>query len=351
MGGKSSAPAAPDYVAQANATSQGNLNAARAQTTANRMDQVTPYGTIKYTQSGGQFDQYAYDQAMDKYRRQQEELTANPQLREYYGKTGALLTAPDRNSFMPNPDQWSSQIQLSDTGQQLLDAYNRSSLGLAGLQDAAVGRVGSALSTPFDTSGIPDVQYGVDLSGLNSEEGMQGWQKYSDLLMQRMNPDLDAQQAALDSKLANQGLTQGSEGWGTQMNQFGKQRNDANIAAQLAGTQVQSQFYNQALQKAGLQFQNAGLNNAGRQQSLTERATLRQMPLQELNALRSGAQVTNPTFSTPGQQGQTSGPDLMGAANSSYNAQLGNVNAQNAQAAQTTQAGIGTAALAVAAFY
>lgn len=353
MGGKSAPATPPDYVGQANATAAGNLNAARAQTQANRIDQITPYGTIKYTQGGGQFDQTGYDSAVAQYQAQQQQIQGHAGLQEYYGKTGQLISAPDRNSFIQSPDQWSSEIQLSPAQQQLLDAQNATSLGLAGLQTDAMGRVSSALSQPFDTSGIPGVQYGVDLSGLDSNAGMEGWQKYSDLLMQRQNPDLDAQQAALDTKLANQGLTAGSEGWGTQQQQFGKQRNDANIAAQLAGAQVQNQFYNQAATKAGLLFQNAGLNNSGRQQSLTERAAIRNMPLTELNQLRSGAQVANPTFSTPGQQGQTSGPDLMGASNSAYGANQNAINAQNAQSAANTQAGVGLASTAImaAAFY
>lgn len=339
MGGKSAAPEAPNYVGQANATAAGNLNAARAQTSANRMDQVTPYGTIKYTQSGGSFDQAGYDQALARYTVQQNQIRDNPALGQYWDKSGATLTAPNRNDYMTNPDQWSSNIELSDTGQKLLDAYNNSALGLADLQGSAMGRVRDALGQPLDMSGLQDMQTNVD-----ANTGMDSWQKYSDLLMQRMNPDLQNQQYALDAKLANQGLTQGSAGWEQQQTQFNKQRADAGVAAQLAGAQVQQQFFNQALQ-------NAGLKNNSRQQQLTERSTLRNLPLQELNALRSGAQVTNPTFSTPGQQGQTSGPDLMGAANSQYQSQLGGVNANNAASAQTTQAGIGTAALAVAAFY
>lgn len=332
MGGKSAAPEAPNYVGQANATAAGNLNAARAQTSANRMDQVTPYGTIKYVQSGGQFDQAGYDQALARYTVQQNQIRDNPALGQYWDKSGATLTAPNRNDYMTNPDQWSSQIQLSDTGQQLLDADTRARLGLAGLQDQAMGRVRDTLSTPFDTDGIPGQVY--DIGG---DSGV--WSKYSDLLMQRLNPDLDAQQTALETKLANQGLTAGSEGWATQLGQFGKQRNDANINAQLAG--------------ANLALQNANLSNQGRQQELTSRATIRNMPLQELQALRSGAQVTNPTFSTPGQQGQTSGPDLMGASNSQYTNQLNRTNAENAQAAGNAQAGAGLASSAImaAAFY
>lgn len=326
MGGKSDAPAPPDYIGQANASAAGNLNTARAQTSANRIDQVTPYGSIKYTQGDG-FDQAGYDAAVAKYRADEAALDANPnggQMRQYLAAIGQTGKAPNRNDFVSNPDHWSSAIELSDTGRQLLDADSRARLGYAGLQDTAMGRVSDSLSQPFDTSGLIDI---------NSQTGMPAWDKASGLIMDRINPDLDAQQRALDTKLANQGLTAGSEGWQTGQGQFGKQRNDANIGAQLAGAQLQDQMFRQAIQ--------------GNQATIGQRAYLRSLPMNELNALRTGAQVTNPTFSTPGQQSMTSGPDLMGASREQYGAQVGQVNAQNAQAAGTTQAGVGLASAAM----
>jgi hypothetical protein len=48
--------ATPDYMSAANQTAANNLAAARAATAANRVNQVTPYGSLAYTQSGT--DQY-----------------------------------------------------------------------------------------------------------------------------------------------------------------------------------------------------------------------------------------------------------------------------------------------------
>jgi len=332
MGGKSDAPAAPDYVGQANAQAAGNLTAARAQTAANRVNQVTPYGSIKYTQGTG-FDQAGYDKAMADYQSMEDALNnmsdkaQAQQLREYHAHAGAYQK-PTRQQFTTDPDTWSSQIELSDTGRQLLDAYNKTSLGLADLQGTAMDRVRDTFAQPFDTSGL------IDIDG---QTGMDAWDRATDLIRQRQNPELDRQQAALDAKLANQGLTQGSEGWGIGQSQFGKQRADADIAAQMAGLQAQNQFFNQGI--------------AGNQALLQQRNFLRQIPLNELNALRTGSQVTNPTFSTPGQQGQTSGPDLLGATKSQYETQVGQVNADNARAASNTQAGVGLGAAALAYFF
>jgi hypothetical protein len=48
MGKSSSPPPAPDYAGAAQATAQGNLEATRAATEANRINQYTPYGSLTY---------------------------------------------------------------------------------------------------------------------------------------------------------------------------------------------------------------------------------------------------------------------------------------------------------------
>ena len=54
--GKDEAPPPPDYAAAARETAQGNLDMARAATAANRVNQITPYGSLTYKQTGT--DQY-----------------------------------------------------------------------------------------------------------------------------------------------------------------------------------------------------------------------------------------------------------------------------------------------------
>jgi hypothetical protein len=52
FGGGGGAPATPDYTSAANQTAANNLKAAQTATAANRVNQVTPYGNLNYTQSG-----------------------------------------------------------------------------------------------------------------------------------------------------------------------------------------------------------------------------------------------------------------------------------------------------------
>jgi hypothetical protein len=50
--GKDDPPPAPDYAAAARETAQGNIDAARVATAANRVNQITPYGNLTYKQTG-----------------------------------------------------------------------------------------------------------------------------------------------------------------------------------------------------------------------------------------------------------------------------------------------------------
>jgi hypothetical protein len=52
MGKSASAPPPPDYSAAARETAEGNLDAARANIAANRVNQYTPYGSLEYNISG-----------------------------------------------------------------------------------------------------------------------------------------------------------------------------------------------------------------------------------------------------------------------------------------------------------
>jgi len=71
------------------------------------------------------------------------------------------------------------------------------------------------------------------------------------------------------------------------------------------------------------------------------------MPLNTLSALRSGAQVQNPTFVNAPQQATTSGADILGATQMGFNANMGNFNAAAAKQAgfESGLFGLGGAAL------
>jgi hypothetical protein len=198
-----------------------------------------------------------------------------------------------------DPDRWAMRVDLSPEQQQLLDAENKTSIGLAGLEDKGLSYVSNMLSTPFDQSRLP-------AQTINAGETAQ------DAILRRLQPQMDQQNEALRSRMANQGITLGSDAYSAEQRNQAMRDNDLRLAAAIKGIDV---------------------GNQARQQGIQEQAFFRNEPLNTLNAVRSGAQVTNPTFSNVPQQQTTAGPDLLGAANSQYGAQMNAYNAQQAQSA------------------
>jgi hypothetical protein len=251
MGKSASAPPAPDYASAAKETAAGNLDAARAATAANRVNQVTPYGNLDYTISG----------------------------QDPYG----------------NPT-WTATQSLAPAQQQLLDYQNKTSLGLGELTGKGLGYVNNMLDKPFDTSQLPT-------TGFNPS------QSYQDAYMQRLQPQIAQGREALATQLANSGIPVGSEAYKRAMMTQGQKENDLLAAATTQGF---------------------GVGQQARQSALQEQAYLRNEPLNTLSAVRTGAQVQGPSFVNSAQQATTAGPDILGATQMGYNAQLGAANAQNA---------------------
>ena len=112
---------------------------------------------------------------------------------------------------------------------------------------------------------------------------------------------------------------------------FGQGVTAQNIANQAAG-QNYTQNYNTIAQNNAAQqqlyaqnLQRANFENAARQQSLQNEIAERQMPLNEINALRSGTQITNPQF-TPYTGANVGAAPI---AQTMQNAYAGQMNAYN----------------------
>jgi hypothetical protein len=252
--GKPDIPATPDYTGAAQATASGNLDAARAAVAANRVNQVTPYGTLKYSVTG----------------------------QDPYG----------------NPT-WTSTSALSPDQQALYDYDIASSKGLGQLQSKGLSYVSNMLDKPFDTSGLPS-------TGINAGEQM------SESIMRRLQPTLAMEQKQFDTNMANQGIPLGSEAYENAKRMFDQRQNDRLVSSIIQGTQT------------GLQ---------ARGQGFSEQAYQRNEPINTLNAVRSGSQVTNPNsfFVNAPQQATTAGADYLGAAGMTGNAAIAAANAENAQ--------------------
>lgn len=331
------APAAPNYTAAAQATADSNVKAAQVATAANRVNQITPYGSLTYKEQG--------------------------------------------TDSQGNP-MWMATTALNDTQQALLDQQNKASLGLGTTINDQLGMVQSTMNKPFE-SGARDVQYGGQAPQLNqitaqtpefqqmnaqgpqlqtdlaSSSGMAGWDRASAILNQRLQPQLQIQQEQLDTKLRNQGLMPGTEAYNRSKAALGMQQNDLINQSQLTAQGIGQNLYNQDLSTAQFgntaqnqmnqnQLANQGFNNSAsqqayqnqmgqtqannainqqtfanqnasaaannqaQQQQYNQAMTNYNMPLNTLSSLRTGAQVQNPTFVNSAQQATTQGADLWG---------------------------------------
>jgi len=249
LGPAPSAPAAPNYAAAAQETAQGNVDAARVATAANRVNQYTPYGSLEYSVSG----------------------------QDPYG----------------NPT-WSATQKFSPEQQRLLDIQNELSFGVGQLGTKGLEYVGQQLENPFNVSELPSL-------GINPGE------TYSDAMIRRLAPQMEQSRGKLEQQLANQGIGIGTEAYDRAIRNFDQKQNDLLLGAQTQGLQ------------SGLQ---------ARQQQFGELAYRRNEPLNVLSALRTGSQVTAPSYVNSSQQATTAGADLLGAAGMQYNAQMGDFNAK-----------------------
>lgn len=333
FGSPQEAPAAPDYTSAANATARGNLEMAQAAAAANRVNQITPYGNLTYTESGT-------------------DSKGNP--------------------------MWTATQSLSPAQQQILDLQNSTSIGLGGTINSALGRVQDTMSKDFNPS-LPAIQYGGQSpefgkfgtgpnyqnltpaqqmqtvgdaealgrvgqgpafsqignapnlkTDLASSSGMAGWDRAQNILNQRLQPQLQVQQEQLDTKLRNQGIMPGTEAYNRSKAALGMQQNDLINQSQLTAQGIGQNLYNQDLQTA--QFGNTALNQMNQNQ-LSNLGFNNQAGQQGYTNQLAATQANN-AAATQQNQNQLANVGVNNAANQQNYANLQamlNTNNQNAQ--------------------
>jgi hypothetical protein len=216
-----------------------------------------------------------------------------------YGRLDYAITGQDPYG---NPT-WTATQSLTPEQQQLLDYQNQASIGLGKLAGKGLGYVENMLQTPFDVSKLPS-------TGFNPS------QTYQEAYMQRLAPQLQMGRDQLAQDLANKGIDIGSKAYENAMRMQAQRENDLLLGATTQGF---------------------GVGQQARQTALQEQAYLRNEPLNTLSAVRTGAQVQGPQFVNSAQQATTAGPDILGAAQMGYNAQMGDFNAKQAAQANLNQ--------------
>lgn len=306
MGG-GGAPAPPDPVATANAQAGANADTARLQATINRYDQVTPYGNQTWQQ--------------------------------------------DPN----NPDKWTQVTTVDPTAQKLIDQSIQQSEALTGSVNSALDRVNQSFSQGINYSALPQVQ---DVGTL-LQNGLAATPKADTAIYNnvadsvynqatsRLDPQWQQSADKMNASLAAQGITQGSEAYNREMQNFNMAKNDAYAGARNSSiTQADNVMQNQftrGLAAAQLPTQiaqgNYNLENTARSNALNEQTGIQQTLLNQLNALRTGQQVQAPSFNQQATGTNVATTPVGDYINQAYQGQVANANAQSA----SNTAAMGTA--------
>jgi hypothetical protein len=356
--GKPSAPKSPDPKETAAAQTATNVGTAIANSYLGNVNQKTPYGSLQYTQSGT-------------------EKWKDP-------SSGKVYNIPT----------WTATQSLSKDQQLLANINGDTQESLARTGRSQASRIQGLLGTPIDTNGLPQAG---NAAGINTPtyqqfgsgpqlqtslgdagditktygpaDGYAGNVKsVEDALMARLQPSLDNDRKALETRLASQGITIGSEGYNKAFDEVDRRANDARYGAILNAGQEQTRLANLDAQKAGFensaqqqtfaqmlaagQFGNAAgqqmyqndtsstaANNSladqsfnaqmaratamdqQRQLALQEQLTKRNQTVNETSALLNGGQVTSPSFMNV--QGQSlPNVDYAGMVQSNYQNQM-----------------------------
>lgn len=317
-------PAAPDPRLVADAQTRLNQDTAAYNAALNRTNTYTPLGSQEWTMTGRDPVTGApmYDQRIN---------LSPEQQRLYEQQTG-------------------QQYGIGQIGQTLIDQA-RGAYGSPINTGTLPSLTGSAgLTRDINTGGLPQLPGAGDLEGFRQQQSDALYGRNTAYLDQQYGKDEDA----LRTRLANQGVVEGSEAFRNAMDDFNRGREMAyrqarneSIAGGGAeaermfgiGSSARGQLYGEAL--SGANFGNqaalseADLSNTARQQGMSELFALRNQPLNELNAIRSMSEASLPQFGGTGATPGAAPADITGAIQNQYQSQVDAASARNASRNQT----------------
>lgn len=283
--GKQSAPPPPDYAAAAKEQGAANVEAAQFTAGLNRPEQHDPNGS----------------------------------------QTWALKPGADVKN--PAPGDWIVTNALNAKQQAMKDQQDDLSSQFGTLASSSLNNIGNTMQTKFDTTPYGEAQ---QVAGSNEASR----QKVTDALYARstamLDPQMKQQNSDLTSRLASQGITEGSEAFRRASDNQARQQAEAYAGARndaiTAGGAEDSRI-------GQIDVAKTGFNNTQRQNAVTEALMLRQLPMNEANALRTGNQVGSSQFQAYGGGGQISAAPVYQAAGDGYKAQMDATSMNNANSA------------------
>ena len=307
-GGGGGQPPPPDPWATAAATTQTNQNTAAYNKALNLNNFSNPFGAQSSSISG-----YDPTSGAPIY---QTNVTASPDLQNRL----AQLMNQTGNADVINQHAANGLFQLSDR----YGAFNNGLMGL-----------GNTLS--------PQAAQQAQQQGQDAAYRSQ---------TQYLDPQFSQQQTSLESRLANQGLTPGSQAYDNAFKLFDLSKNQAygNAANQsiLTGSQIGTQNWQNQLAGGGFQaglYGQMGQNIGSQGNMLAQMDSIGQRPYQNLASIAGMI----PGYSGPGQSGAAPA-DIGSYVNNAYQGQVAGANARTASNNSLIGAGAGLAGAGMLAY-
>lgn len=198
-----------------------------------------------------------------------------------YDQTGTTGYTDSSGKWVTIP-QFTQTTTFSPEQQAIFDQSQEAQGNLAGIAAEQSDRVSGVLSDPFQFNNQDAADWSYDLAS------------------SRILPQQGRNEEALRSKLVNAGIRPGTAAWDSEMRRM---------------TEANTDQMNQ-------------LALTGRGQAFGESLATRNQPLNELTALLSGSQVSNPAqMSGPTPQASVGGVDYAGLVQDNYQAKLASHNA------------------------
>jgi hypothetical protein len=179
--------------------------------------------------------------------------------------------------------KYAQDTQFSQPIQDMFNNYTSMTNGMGDIGNQQLAGLKDQYSKPFD---------------LNTEAE----NKIAALQASRVDPSIAQQDEALRTRLINSGIREGTTAFDRATTRQGQTDNDARNSMWLAA----------------------------RGQGVNEAIAQRTLPLQEFNAMRTGSQVSTPTFQSVPSATQAN-TDVAGITQNAYNQNLAGWNAQQAQ--------------------
>ena len=342
MGKKSgpSAPAAPDPVATANAQAAANKDAAITQAGLNRVNQVTPQCSITWSQNGvdaNGIPQYTQTQT---YSPEQQALynQQNQIAQSLGGLAGQNIDRVAQAQSTPFSYDGMTPLQTGvQQGQLQYGTANpqaKTDVGWAGGIQTSYGNGGN-IKTDFAQGGPLTYNVGGnDFNGAAAQAAQSTYQQAAS----RLDPQFQQQENDYRARLANSGISENSDAYRREMDNFNRSKTDAYNQATYSSIAAGLQAQNQGFQQGQ---QNAALNNQAQgqqwQQNLGQAQFGNQAQDQQFQQNLAGTGFYNQAQSQNFQQAQQNAQMNNTTQNQQFNQNLANAQLNNNSRQQQIQ--------------